>query len=60
MGWLKRQLKGLKTASQAGAIVGRCKTGCRADDATHTIIPCLIHEAEIARLATENEACYKK
>lgn len=59
MKWLRNQIKGIVTASKAGAIVGRCKTGCRADDATHTIIPCFLHADEIARLGAENEACYK-
>lgn len=51
---LRNQIMALVTASQAGWIVGRCKTGCIADDETETIIPCFLHEARIVELGAKN------
>ena len=47
--------RGFVSTWKAGWIVARCKTGCVANDATETIIPCSVHKEEIARLADVNE-----
>jgi hypothetical protein len=41
----------IRTAAEAGRIVGQCLTGCRIDDETQSVYACSHHEAEIAKLA---------
>jgi hypothetical protein len=55
--------KAVKTAMQAGNIVGKCQAkggNCRLDDENEEVIPCWRHEEEIARLAEINETDYNE
>ncbi len=58
MNWLNKKYQMIKTAMQAGAIVGKCTTGCYLDDDAQEVKACIFHAGEIARLAKLNEeAC---
>lgn len=48
--------KGVRSAAQAGLIVGRCTTGCYLIDEIQTVVPCDVHRDEIEALYNVNVA----